>query len=190
MHKSSNISKWLKNLPNKLTLARLAVIPFLLTLYPLDFAITNIFCALLFGVGALTDFFDGYLARRYNIESSFGALIDPIADKLLITAAVVLLASMGQLSALLATLLLTREVAITGLRMAAMELNTKIEVSNLGKLKTVIQDVAIFFLMLNIDSIQTIGTFLIIMGIIIAWYSAWEYWKVFWQKNKEHFNGQ
>ncbi len=140
---------WFKGIPNKLTLFRIGVIPVLLLLFPLDFESLNIFCAFLFAVAAMTDWLDGFIARQFKMESKLGTLIDPIADKLLTTAALVLLVANHMVWAWLAGLLLCRDVALSGVRLVAQEHGISIPVNWFGKFKTLFLDIAIFCLMVR-----------------------------------------
>ena len=177
----NQISDWIRTLPNKLTIGRMCVIPILILLYPLDIQFLRFFCAFLFFLAALTDFFDGYLARKYNIETKIGALLDPIADKILVTASIVLLTNGGDMPAWMAALLLCREVAISGLRLAASEQKRNGEVNQLGKVKTFTQDSAICFLMIGTESFHTFGMICAWLALIFSYYSAYQYWNVFWE---------
>lgn len=183
-----SVPDFVKTLPNKLTIGRIAIIPVLLILYPLDIQFFNIFCAILFAIAALTDFADGYIARRYNTESRLGAILDPLADKILVTATIVLLTNAGNLPAFLAALLLCREVAVTGMRLVAMEHSFTIQVNQFGKLKTAAQDLGIFFLLLKTPEFHTIGMIAIWVALGLSYYSAYQYWKELWQTAKHQFN--
>lgn len=185
MTKSFQLPDFLKNLPNQLTLARIAAIPVLVLLYPLQVQFLNFFCAILFAAAALTDFFDGYVARKYGTQSRLGAIIDPIADKLLVTATIVLLASAGKMAAFIAALLLCREVAVNGFRLIAQEYQFSIEVSNMGKWKTAIQDLALFCLLLDTIDTHRIGLIGILVALGLSYYSAYEYGKELFEKIKE-----
>ena len=176
-----NVSKWLLELPNKLTIGRIAAIPLLLALYPWNIGFLNVFCAALFAVAAITDFFDGYLARKYNNTTRMGSILDPIADKLLITAAIILLTNSQIIPAWMAGLFLCREVAVSGARIAAAERGFSIEVSQLGKWKTAFQDVAIFVLMLNMPEYRLWGITLAWIALGLSYFSAYRYWQGFWE---------
>ena len=175
----------LTSLPNKLTLGRVAAIPVLLLLYPFNVSFINVFCACVFAIAALTDFFDGYLARRYKMETRVGAALDHIADKLLATAALVLLTNAQQLPALLAGLLICREIGVAGIRLSAKEQNFDIDVNSYGKIKTAVQDFAIFCLLTTLPSLHEIGMALIWISLIIAYFSAYQYWARFWEMQQE-----
>lgn len=176
------ISTWLKTLPNKLTIARISVIPLLLILYPLDFHFLRIICAVLFTIGALTDYFDGYLARKYGGETRMGAVLDPISDKILVTSAIILLVDAQQLPAWIATIIICREIAVSGLRLASNEYKFTIEVSQLGKYKTAFQDAAIALLMLSIENLSDFGMILLWISIGLSLFSGYEYWREFWRR--------
>ena len=114
MTKLTATADFLKHLPNKLTLLRIAAIPLLLIVYPFSPKKLNVFCALLFAFAALTDLLDGYFARKYQNVTPLGALLDPIADKMLMASSLVLLASEGVIWALMAGLLISRDLAKIG----------------------------------------------------------------------------
>ena len=168
------------SLPNKLTLGRVAAIPFLLLLYPFNVSFINIFCAVVFALAALTDFFDGYLARRFNMETRVGAALDHIADKLLVTSALILLTNAQQLPAFLAALLICREIGVAGIRLSAKEQNINIDVNSYGKIKTALQDIAIFCLLTVQPSLREIGMVLIWISLFVSYYSGYQYWHQFW----------
>lgn len=182
---------WLKQLPNKLTLVRVAATPVLLLLYPLDFTVTNIFCALLFLFAALTDWLDGYLARKYDSVTALGALLDPIADKMLIAAALVVVAGAGHAPVLLCGLMIARDIGVSGMRLIAQEKGAAIEVNAFGKTKTAVQIVALFCLLLNKPlwdlPFRTVGMLALWASLVLSLYSAWLYGQAFWAKTKSQF---
>lgn len=186
---SNNERAWIKTLPNQLTLARIATTPVILLLYPIDIFAINIFCALLFVLAAITDWLDGYLARRYELVTPLGALLDPIADKLLIAAALVALAATGKTPAFLAGLMICRDIGVSGLRLMALEKNIKIAVSEFGKWKTAFQDLAIVCLMINRPlfdlPLHNIGMISLWLALGLSLYSAYAYGKAFWEMTKE-----
>lgn len=139
------------NLPNLVTLSRISLVPlfmYLFLAYPVG---TNIPAALVFLLAALTDGLDGHLARRRKEVTRFGQLIDPIADKLLITAALLALVELGLVSSWLALIILAREFAVSGLRMLAAAEGQVIAASCWGKMKTVTQIVAVMGFLLGIS---------------------------------------
>jgi CDP-diacylglycerol--glycerol-3-phosphate 3-phosphatidyltransferase len=181
--------QWLKHLPNKLTIARILVIPLLLGLYPLTDAL-HIPCAILFALAAATDLLDGYLARKYGNVTPLGALLDPIADKMLVAASLVLLANAGAVPALLAGVLICRDIGVNGIRLMAMEKGMQIEVSEFGKLKTLVLLGAIFCLMINERlwgiPFREIGMISLWIGLLTSLYSAWNYGERFLHSDKKN----
>jgi CDP-diacylglycerol---glycerol-3-phosphate 3-phosphatidyltransferase len=178
---------WFKNIPNKLTLVRIGVVPLLMIFFPLNIQFFDILCAVLFAIGALTDFFDGYFARKYNSVSKLGKVLDPVADKLLTTAAIVLLSTRGHLPTFLAIMFLCREIAISGIRLAAKEEGFSIDVTDLGKIKTVFLDASLFALFINAGSFHTVGMVAAWIALLISYFSAYQYVSEFWQKTKLQF---
>ncbi|MET0518102.1 MAG: CDP-diacylglycerol--glycerol-3-phosphate 3-phosphatidyltransferase [Burkholderiaceae bacterium] len=138
-------------LPTLLTWARIVAIPLIVGVYYLELspAHQNLFATVLFIVVALTDWLDGYLARKLNQTSSFGAFLDPVADKFLVCAALLVLLELGRVNALVALVIIGREIAISALRewMAQIGASRSVAVHMVGKLKTTVQMVAIPFLL-------------------------------------------
>lgn len=190
----ADTADWIKNLPNKLTLARIAAIPLLLVLFPfvVDLGINatamRVACAILFAFAAITDLLDGYLARKYENITPLGALLDPIADKMLSAATLILLAYSRDIPAFIAGILISRDIAISGIRLLAMEQNFRIEVSDFGKWKTTIQAVAIFCLMVNEPlfriPFRPIGMIALWIALGLSLYSAWIYGRGYLAKTK------
>ena len=141
------------NLPTLLTWARIVFIPLVVGVFytSLEAHTQNVIGTALFIVVALTDWADGYLARRLNMTSSFGAFLDPVADKFLVTAALLVLVHLGRLNSLVALVIIGREIAISALRewMAQIGASRSVAVHMLGKSKTVVQMIAIPFLLYN-----------------------------------------
>lgn len=179
----------LKTLPNKLTLARVALIPILLLIYPLayEFVFVRFFCAGLFFLAAVTDFFDGYLARKYGNVTPLGSLLDPVADKMLVASMIVILAYAGYLPAFLGGLLICREVAVSGLRLAACHQGLQIEVDSFGKIKTAVQMLAFLCLTIHVEPLIDIGLVSVWIALGLSYYSAYLYWSIFWSKSKSQF---
>ncbi len=149
------------NLPNKITLARIFLVPIIMVFLLIKFDLGSISIAgekttyseliatIIFIIAASTDGLDGYIARKKKLVTNLGKLLDPLADKLLVSAALISLVEMQRLGAWIAIVIITREFAVTGLRMIASADGEVIAASKLGKLKTVTQIVAIVLLMLN-----------------------------------------
>jgi cardiolipin synthase len=138
-------------LPNLLTWARIAAIPLIVGVFylPLDNATRNLVATAMFVVFAATDWLDGWLARRLNQTSAFGAFLDPVADKILVSAALLVLVKLDRVDVLIALVIIGREIAISSLRewMAQIGASRSVAVHMLGKLKTATQMTAIPFLL-------------------------------------------
>jgi CDP-diacylglycerol--glycerol-3-phosphate 3-phosphatidyltransferase len=134
------------NLPNVLTVLRILAVPVIVVALLDESAHGDTLAAAVFAVAALTDGLDGYIARRRQDITTFGQLMDPLADKLLITAALVSLVSLGRLAAWVAMVIIAREFAVTGLRALAAERGVVIAASWLGKVKTALQVAAVIAL--------------------------------------------
>ena len=134
------------NLPNVLTLLRILLVPVLVVALLIETAHGDLLAAFVFALASLTDAVDGYLARARNAITTFGKLMDPIADKLLIVAALVVLVSLDRLAAWVAMIIIARELTVTMTRMHANQQGVVIAASAWGKAKTMVQVAAIFFL--------------------------------------------
>jgi CDP-diacylglycerol--glycerol-3-phosphate 3-phosphatidyltransferase len=136
------------NLPNVLTVVRILAVPVVVVALLDETPNGDALAAAVFALAALTDGLDGYIARSRDTVTTFGKLMDPLADKLLIVAALVSLVSLGRLAAWVAMVIIAREVAVTGLRALAAEQGVVISASWLGKVKTALQVAAVFALIL------------------------------------------
>lgn len=151
------------NLPNRITIARIFMIPVILIFLLVDFKwwsyelllggytlpVNQLIGAILFIVAASTDGIDGYIARKHNLVTNLGKLLDPLADKLLVAAVLVALVAMGEIEAIIAIIIISREFAVTGLREIALLEGSVIAASRWGKAKTIAQIIAISVLLLN-----------------------------------------
>ena len=140
-------------IPTLMTLARIVAIPLIVAVYYLPIAqeTRNLVATSMFVVFAITDWLDGYLARKLNQTSAFGAFLDPVADKFLVCAALLMLVDMHRVHVLVALVIIGREIAISALRewMAQLGASTSVAVHMAGKLKTTVQMVAIPFLLFD-----------------------------------------
>jgi CDP-diacylglycerol---glycerol-3-phosphate 3-phosphatidyltransferase len=136
------------NVPNVLTLLRIVAVPVLVVVLLGAIPGGDAVAAAVFALAAISDGLDGYIARRQEAVTTFGKLMDPLADKLLIVAALISLVSLGRLDAWVAMVIIARELAVTGLRAVAVEQGVVISASWLGKLKTVLQVGAVFALII------------------------------------------
>jgi len=142
----------MKNLPNILTGTRIAIIPILVSVFYLPSLVTNVIAAILFAIAGITDYFDGYFARSMRAQSNFGKCLDPIADKLVVIVAIVMLVSFSNQDPWIlipGLIIICREVLVSGLREFLADLRVSIPVSNLSKYKTMVQMVAITLLLLG-----------------------------------------
>ncbi len=170
------------NIPNLLTWFRILMIPVFITVFYLSDDTISIHTkhlvgTLMFTAAAITDWLDGYLARYLNQTSAFGAFLDPVADKLMVTAALIVLVKLGEVNEIVAFIIIGREIAISALRewMAQLGSGKSIAVSMLGKIKTTFQMLAIIFLLyqetlLNIP-IEKLGTLLIYIAALLTLWS-------------------
>ncbi len=175
------------NIPNLLTWFRILLIPLVVAVYYvpaawLSYQDRNVAAAGMFAVAAITDWLDGYLARSLNQTSAFGAFLDPVADKLMVAAALTVLVQLGRVDAFIAFVIIGREITISALRewMAKIGKSKNVAVSFLGKVKTVSQMVAILLLLYEdslfgvIDGLE-IGRFLIYVAAVLTVWSMFYY---------------
>lgn len=177
------------NLPTLLTLARIALVPAFVAVLFLPEAwirpeAAHAIAAAIFIVCALTDWLDGYLARAWNQQTEFGAFLDPVADKILVCAALVSLTHLGQLHAAVASILVVRELAVSALRewMAQRSLHAATAVGSAGKWKTAVQLCAIPLMLVQFElgsgiSTDQVGRGLALVAAVLAVVSAVEYFK-------------
>jgi len=134
------------NLPNKLTIARMLIVPVFIVILMREYYVIS---AVIFILASLTDMFDGMIARKYNLVTNFGKIMDPLADKILVVAALVCLVQLGDVPAWMVIVILAREFAVTGLRTAAAAQGIVIAAGTTGKIKTILQMIAIPALLLQ-----------------------------------------
>lgn len=139
------------NLPNILTMTRIAAIPLMAVMLLSPSQSSGFWAAVVFSLASITDWLDGYLARRMGIVTVFGKFLDPIADKLIVMAALIMILPFGHVPAWMVLVILGREIIITGLRGIASSEGIVIQASDLGKFKTIFQLVAIIGLLLHYD---------------------------------------
>ena len=179
------------NIPILLTWLRIVLIPLMIGIYYVPEAWLfgvgrDVAAMLVFIIASLTDWLDGYLARRWNETSAFGAFLDPVADKLVVAAALIMLVQLGRLDAILAAIIIGREITISALRewMAQIGAHKSVAVSMVGKIKTVAQMVSIPMLLYHapIDGfdIQNIGTWLIYVAAVLTLWSMGYYMRMAW----------
>lgn len=166
------------NLPNKLTVLRVLMIPFFVVFMLCDIAgAADKWIALaLFVIASLTDLLDGKIARKYNLVTNFGKFMDPLADKLLVSAAMICLVEMGRLPAWVVIVIISREFIISGFRLIASDNGVVIAASYWGKFKTVFQMLMIIVLICDLGGFfRTIETILIWVSLILTVVSLIDY---------------
>lgn len=177
------------NLPNILTLLRIAAIPVLVFVLFSPSRTAGFWAAVIFAIASFTDWLDGYLARRMGIVTTFGKFLDPIADKLIVMSALIMILPFGRVPAWMVLVILGREIIITGLRGLASTEGIIIPASNLGKFKTIFQIVAILGLLLHYDyrwffaienpylnvNMHNVGMFYLWIATIITIWSGVDY---------------
>jgi CDP-diacylglycerol--glycerol-3-phosphate 3-phosphatidyltransferase len=163
------------NIPNLLTLLRIIVIPFLFILF-LYFPtkIFSLLASILFAAASLTDFLDGYIARRWKLETSLGKFLDPLADKLLVSVALIMLIPLGRVPPWIVAVIIGREILVTGLRVVAVTEGMVIASSMMGKYKTAFQIVAVICLLIHYEYHLPLDSPAILInfhqvGIILLW---------------------
>lgn len=168
------------NLPNKLTITRIAAIPLIIATFYIDNPWSRIAAIVLFCLASFTDFLDGYLARKNGIVTDFGKLLDPIADKLLILSTLIMLADCKLMIAWIVVLILSRELAVDGLRSLAASKGQVIAAGPLGKIKTCSQIALILWLLITRIPVgeHLIGIIITTwVAIITLWSGVDYYWR-------------
>lgn len=202
------------NLPNNLTIARILMIPLFVAIayWPPAMGIgmpaisdnviakvgmsefsnsllRHLLLTSVFILAAITDWLDGYFARKLNVTSAFGRFLDPVADKLMVAAALIILVQWHPniIMAIAAIVIISREIAVSALRewMAELGKSTSVAVSYVGKLKTTFQMVAITVLLLNWESLETIGYALMVAAVVLTLWSMMIYLKAAWPYLKQ-----
>src|SRR5271165_1889035 len=180
------------NIPNLLTFGRIVAIPFFVWLLDVPTPVRGFWAAILFTLAAITDLLDGYLARKLGVVSVLGKFLDPLADKLIVMAALVWLVPMGRVPAWVVVLLLARELSVTGLRSVAASEGVVISAGHEGKTKTALQMIGIVALVLGypyhlsylgldlgvVDMVH-VGRSLIYLSLLFSFASAAQYVRLF-----------
>ncbi len=167
------------NLPNKLTIFRVILIPFFVIFLLLDASnqTYRYIADAIFIIASLTDMLDGKIARKYNLVTNFGKFMDPLADKLLVSAAMICLIATGQLAAWIVIIIISREFIISGFRLVASDNGIVIAASYWGKFKTVFQMLMIIVLIANINLpfFAVLGTILTYVALVLTIVSLIDY---------------
>jgi CDP-diacylglycerol--glycerol-3-phosphate 3-phosphatidyltransferase len=182
-------------LPNLLTLFRIFVTPlFFILFFYFPTKVFSLLASLLFALASLTDFLDGYIARRWNLETSLGKFLDPLADKLLVAVALIMLIPLDRVPSWMVAVIIGREILVTGLRVVAVTEGMVIAASRLGKYKTVLQIVSVICLLihyeyqLNIQSsyflinFHEMGMGLLWLAMFVTVWSGIDYFRKFFKQ--------
>ncbi|RCW70651.1 CDP-diacylglycerol--glycerol-3-phosphate 3-phosphatidyltransferase [Saliterribacillus persicus] len=189
------------NIPNRITLSRIMLIPiFILFLsLPYDWGtvslgevsipLTHLIATIIFIVASATDWIDGHYARKHNLVTNLGKFLDPMADKLLVSAAFILLVAMDAAAAWIVIIIISREFAVTGLRLVAAGEGLVLAAGSMGKLKTVLQIAAIILLLLQNFPFNFIGipvdTIVLYLAMIVTVVSGYDYFAKNWHVMEE-----
>ena len=166
------------NLPNKLTIIRVCLIPFFVAALLFDHGnnyTMRIVANVLFIVASLTDLFDGKIARKYNLVTNFGKFMDPLADKLLVCSALICLIELGQLPAWVVIIIISREVIISGFRLVAADNGVVIAASYWGKFKTTFQMAAVILMIFNIPALTLVTNIVVVIAVALTIISLVDY---------------
>jgi CDP-diacylglycerol--glycerol-3-phosphate 3-phosphatidyltransferase len=167
------------NLPNKITIARIVMIPFFIVAVLIDFPYHEYVATLIFVVASLSDMVDGYLARSRNLVTDFGKFMDPLADKLLVCSALICLVEVHLVYSWVVIIIIAREFAVTGLRTLAAADGIVIAASKWGKAKTISQMIAITLLLLYpIPYFQLVGTVIMYIALVLTIISGVDYFRL------------
>ncbi|MBK9306010.1 MAG: CDP-diacylglycerol--glycerol-3-phosphate 3-phosphatidyltransferase [Nitrospira sp.] len=176
------------NVPNVLTLARILLIPVFIILFVNPTPDQSLAAAAIFAVAAVTDMLDGYIARRTGQVTKLGKLLDPLADKLLVLSALILLMNVERVSALVVLLIVGRELAVTGMRAIAAGEGMIIPAETTGKYKMALQVVAIILLILEgtglaaLGNMHLAGSFTLYLSLVFGYVSGGQYVWSFWKQ--------
>ena len=165
------------NLPNKLTLSRLVLTVLFLVALLLEFPLHTTVALVLFVAASITDFYDGRIARRDNLITNFGILMDPLADKILTCSAFIAFVELDAVEAWMAVLIVARELAITGLRLLAVSKNAVLAADAWGKQKTIWQIIAVITILV----VMSYGSWPVVGEAVFGWEIAGQPWSVWFQ---------
>ncbi|MDN7241220.1 CDP-diacylglycerol--glycerol-3-phosphate 3-phosphatidyltransferase [Planococcus sp. N028] len=191
------------NIPNKITISRILLIPIFMAVMLIDFnwgemtlfgatmPVTHFVGGLIFIFASLTDWVDGYYARKYNLVTTFGKFLDPLADKLLVSAALIILVELGFAPSWVVILIISREFAVTGLRLVLAGEGEVVAAGGLGKIKTTAQIIAIITLLLHNTIFTAINIpFAEIMLYIALIFTMWSGWDYFYANRRALLNSK
>lgn len=163
------------NLPNKLTMMRVILIPVYLVLWHLEFPGNNYAALAVFIVASLTDLLDGHIARKYNLVTDFGKFMDPLADKLLVCSALICLIEMDRIPAWIVIIIISREFIISGFRLVAADNKVVIAANYWGKFKTTFQMIMVCLMIVNIEELAVLTQIIMWVAVILTVISLIDY---------------
>ena len=173
------------NLPNQLTISRILLVPILVAALSLDGEWSSLLAGVFFAVAGFTDLIDGWLARKGNLVTSLGKFLDPLADKVLVSSVLVMLVQLDRISAWIAIIIICRDIMVTGLRAVAADDGVVIAADKYGKLKTVLQLVALEPLILHYSWLgiptHAIGMILLYIALALTVFSGCNYFLIFYR---------
>ena len=173
------------NLPNSITIARISVVPFLFLLLASPGPFWSLVLAALFVLAAITDFADGFIARKYNMITTMGKFLDPLADKLIVNSAMILMIPIGRIDAWIVVIMIMRDLIVDGIRSIASSEGIYIQASILGKQKTLAQIFAVTALMIHYPFLgmdaHFVGTIVLYVAFLLTIYSGIDYFIKFYR---------
>jgi CDP-diacylglycerol--glycerol-3-phosphate 3-phosphatidyltransferase len=177
------------NLPNTITLLRISVVPFLFILLSSPGEFWSLILAILFIAASITDFLDGFIARRYQLITTMGKFLDPLADKLIVNTAMILMLPIGRIPAWIVAITIIRDLIVDGIRSIASSEGLFIQSSRLAKQKTVAQIFAVTALMIHypifgVDA-HAVGMVILYIAFILTVYSGTDYFLKFYRRIKK-----
>jgi CDP-diacylglycerol---glycerol-3-phosphate 3-phosphatidyltransferase len=179
-HSRQNV---LFNLPNSLTLFRIVCIPLVVVCLGFEGQAASFLAALFFGAAFITDYLDGFFARKYGAVTVLGKFLDPLADKILVSVTLIMLVSMGRAPAWIVMFIVAREIAVTGLRSIVISEGIVIQASPLGKYKTGFQAASAIALCLHYEYLaidfHLVGVTLLCVSLVLTLWSGWAYFRAF-----------
>ena len=180
------------NLPNTITLLRICMVPFLFVLLSSPGEFWSLILAILFIIASITDFFDGYFARKYNLITTMGKFLDPIADKLIVNTAMILMIPIGRIPAWIVAITIIRDLIVDVIRSIASSEGHYFQASSLGKQKTLAQIIAVTALMIHysifgVDA-HFVGMIILYVALLLTIYSGVDYFIKFYQTTVQKNN--
>jgi CDP-diacylglycerol--glycerol-3-phosphate 3-phosphatidyltransferase len=171
----------MSNLPNTLTLLRVICIPLVLICLKYPGELGSFLATFFFALASITDLLDGYFARKYGAVTVLGKFLDPMADKILVSATMIMLIPLGRIPTWMVILIIAREIAVTGFRTVAVNEGIVIQASSLGKYKTIFQSVALIGLCLHYEyftvDFHAVGMMFLWIALVLTFWSGWAYFR-------------